>query len=88
MLRRIAIYLVLSACIGLPVANAFGQAEEKVDSQSQQDPFEIVTKYVGSSGQQVPHPDFILPLITDPSKTIQLSKYRGKKVLLLHFASW
>jgi hypothetical protein len=34
-----------------------------------------------------PHPDFILPSI-DGDRDIQLSNYRGKKVLLLHFASW
>ena len=34
-----------------------------------------------------PHPDFILPSIED-GKQLQLSDYRGKKVLLLHFASW
>ena len=34
-----------------------------------------------------PHPDFILPSIED-GKPIQLSDLRGKKVLLMHFASW
>jgi hypothetical protein len=34
-----------------------------------------------------PHPDFILPSIEDGSP-IQLSDFRGKKVLLMHFASW
>ena len=33
------------------------------------------------------HPDFILPSIDD-GKPLQLSSYRGKKVLLMHFASW
>ena len=33
------------------------------------------------------HSDFVLPSIEDGSN-IQLSDYRGKKVLLLHFASW
>ena len=32
------------------------------------------------------HPDFILPTID--GKTLRLSDYRGKKVLLFHFASW
>jgi len=35
----------------------------------------------------MPHPDFILPSIDD-GKPIQLSDLRGKKVLLMHFASW
>ena len=34
-----------------------------------------------------PHPDFILPSIED-GKPVQLSDFRGKKVLLMHFASW
>lgn len=32
------------------------------------------------------HPDFLLPKIDDSMG--RLSDYRGKKVLLLHFASW
>jgi hypothetical protein len=34
-----------------------------------------------------PHPDFILPSIEDRS-AVRLSDFRGKKVLLVHFASW
>ncbi len=34
-----------------------------------------------------PHPDFVLPRI-DNRKPVSLSQYRGKKVLLIHFASW
>ncbi len=33
-----------------------------------------------------PHPDFTLPSIAD-GEPISLSQFRGKKVLLLHFAS-
>ena len=33
------------------------------------------------------HPDFILANIAD-GKPISLSDYRGKKVLLIQFASW
>jgi hypothetical protein len=33
------------------------------------------------------HPDFTLPTITD-GRPISLSDYRGKKVLLIQFASW
>ena len=32
------------------------------------------------------HPDFSLPDVED--KQVQLTAYRGKKVLLFHFASW
>ena len=34
-----------------------------------------------------PHPDFVLPRI-DNGKPLQLSDFRGKKILLVHFASW
>jgi peroxiredoxin len=33
------------------------------------------------------HPDFTLPTIGD-RKPISLSSFRGKKVLLIQFASW
>lgn len=33
------------------------------------------------------HPDFTLPNIAD-GKPVSLSDYRGKKVLLIQFASW
>ncbi len=33
------------------------------------------------------HPDFTLPNTAD-GKPVSLSDYRGKKVLLIHFASW
>jgi len=33
------------------------------------------------------HPGFTLPSITD-GKPISLAQFRGKKVLLIHFASW
>jgi len=33
------------------------------------------------------HPDFTLPNIKD-NKPVSLSQYRGRKVLLIHFASW
>lgn len=33
------------------------------------------------------HPDFSLPSIAD-RKPIKLSEFRGKKMLLFHFASW
>jgi len=34
-----------------------------------------------------PHPDFMLPSITD-GRPITLSQFRGRKVLLIHLASW
>lgn len=34
-----------------------------------------------------PYPDFVLPSIDD-QRPIRLSDLRGKKVLLIHFASW
>lgn len=33
------------------------------------------------------HPDFVLPTISD-GKPLSLSQFRGKKVLLIQFASW
>jgi len=33
------------------------------------------------------HPDFVLPRIDD-GKPVSLSDFRGKKVLLIQFASW
>jgi hypothetical protein len=33
------------------------------------------------------HPDFVLPTIRD-GKAVALSQFRGKKVLLIQFASW
>lgn len=33
------------------------------------------------------HPDFTLPSIAD-GKPVSLSDFRGKKVLLIQFASW
>ena len=34
-----------------------------------------------------PHPDFVLPDIAS-SRPVSLSQFRGKKVLIVHFASW
>lgn len=33
------------------------------------------------------HPDFVLPSIAD-GQPVSLSQFRGKKMLLVHFASW
>lgn len=45
----------------------------------------IATSYKVVAGEA--HPDFLYPRISDKSP-VSLSEYRGKKVLLLHFASW
>lgn len=41
--------------------------------------------YRPKKGEQ--HPDFTLPTISR-GEALSLSDYRGKKVLLIHFASW
>jgi hypothetical protein len=46
---------------------------------------EITSRYEPVLGK--PHADFALPSIDDNSK-ITLSDFRGKKVVLIHFASW
>lgn len=33
------------------------------------------------------HADFTLPAVSD-GKPVSLAQYRGKKLLLIHFASW
>jgi hypothetical protein len=33
------------------------------------------------------HPDFVLPEI-DTKEPVELSQFRGRKILLIHFASW
>ena len=40
---------------------------------------------IGTAQGQM-YPDFVLPSLA--GKEIRLSDYRGKKVLLFHFASW
>ena len=45
----------------------------------------VATQYRPRVGE--PHPDFVLPNIED-GKLTALSQFRGKKVLLMHFASW
>jgi peroxiredoxin len=48
-------------------------------------PNAVLAQYAPRVGK--PHPDFVLPNIEN-GKPIRLSQYRGKKVLLVHFASW
>lgn len=40
---------------------------------------------IGTAEGQM-YPDFVLPSLA--GKEVRLSDYRGKKVLLFHFASW
>ena len=61
--------------------------QERTENLSVQSSLAIATEYTPLKEKKGPHPDFILPSI-DGKNTIQLSDYRGKKVLLLHFASW
>jgi hypothetical protein len=48
-----------------------------------------VSSDAGSYSPQVGelHPDFTLPGMVD-NKPVSLSQFRGRKVLLIHFASW
>ena len=63
------------------------KAQSEDSTVDVQDPTQLFTTYEPMKGKSGPHPDFILPTI-EGDKTIQLSSFRGKKVLLLHFASW
>ena len=38
------------------------------------------------TGEGQMYPDFVLPSLA--GKDVRLSDYRGKKILLFHFASW
>jgi len=76
--------LISVACVSIP-DTVTGQ--EETSKTPVQDATAIEYKYTPRNGKRAPHPDFILPSI-DGDKMIQLSNYRGKKVLLLHFASW
>ena len=62
------------AAIGLMVACSFG---ESVDIHA-----EAAAAEVGK-----PYPDFTLPDL-ETRRPVNLSQFRGKKVLLIEFASW
>lgn len=52
----------------------------------------IFAAHAGAAGYDAPkpgepHPDFVLPRIDDRAP-VKLSSFRGKKVLLIQFASW
>jgi hypothetical protein len=77
---------VLLAIVGfLILASACPGQTEQTKSSPVQDATQIYVEYKPVKGH--PHPDFVLPSI-ESGEFIQLSNYRGKKVLLLHFASW
>ena len=65
------------------LASALPMAE--VIAQTQVESLAQPATYQPTVGE--PHPDFVLPSIADGTP-IRLSDYRGKKVLLVHFASW
>ena len=71
------------ACLGLamlcPGAPSLAQA-----TAQNQEPL-VVTRYQSQPGTV--HADFVLPRIED-GQPQRLSDLRGKKVLLVHFASW
>ena len=82
---NIFVLFLLTSLLTLP-SIAAGQTKTGSNAQANvQDATLIHRQYKPVVGQ--PHLDFILPSI-DGDKNIQLSDYRGKKVLLLHFASW
>ena len=76
--------LIFVACFSI-LKNVDGQ--NVLTQMFDQDANTIAYQYVPLKQKRGPHPDFILPSIHGDD-VIQLSDYRGKKVLLLHFASW
>ena len=76
---------------GIMMASCFpitARCQSETSESATQSPTELALKYAGKNAKpKTLHPDFILPLI-DGAETLQLSQYRGQKVLLLHFASW
>lgn len=78
-------FLMVGVCLLMSVGFS-GETQGRIQDSPFQDSCKIVRAYKPVVGQ--PHPDFILPSIGEQKTSIQLSDYRGKKVLLLHFASW
>lgn len=76
-------FIIASPAMGQPTSNADSTTAEVATSVSDGD--SGPTTYNPVIGQ--PHPDFLLPNI-DSKKPTRLSDYRGKKILLVHFASW
>ena len=79
---RFVFALLVLGVIGLGNNASFGL---EIAHETTQNATKITLAYKPPVGKS--HPDFILPSI-DGKESIQLSKYRGQKVLLLHFASW
>jgi hypothetical protein len=88
MLKTCICLLSLSIIAGSGAVTVQAQSSNDSESLVKQDPLSVALTYSAMRGKEVAHPDFILPSIDDPNENIQLSNYRGKKVLLLHFASW
>ena len=89
MLKTLIVFLIsLSFLAGFGADTIRAQLSDNSENVVKQDALRVALKYSAMRGKKVAHPDFILPSIDDPKETIQLSEYRGKKVLLLHFASW
>ena len=83
-----ALHVFLIGLLGVVTANSFLSGQDNPPGKTSiQDSRFIAAAYTPSIEKSIPHPDFVLPSV-DGGASIQLSKYRGKKVLLLHFASW
>ncbi len=66
-------------CISVRALFVWGAALTLLALPAQAEP------YAPRVGQR--HPDFTLPTISD-GKPVSLSQFRGKRVLLSHYASW
>ena len=79
-------FIAKLCCAVVIVTSGFlGQILTAQETAQIQDATKIHRQYKAVDGEA--HVDFILPSI-ESGEFIQLSKYRGQKVLLLHFASW
>lgn len=86
-LYKVSLSRIATMSLALIASYVFSLGTVSAQTTTLQDPYLIAESYSASKGQGSAHPDFILPSI-DSGDSIQLSKFRGKKVLLLHFASW
>jgi len=77
---------ILTGCLFcLPFLQKSTVGQIKTESEATISDDSAPVTYRPEIGQ--PHPDFVLPKIAD-GKPLKLSDFRGKKVLLVHFASW
>jgi hypothetical protein len=83
--RFVFAMLAVTMLVGVMGLGNHTSCGSDIAHQRAQDATKITLTYQPREGRS--HPDFILPSI-DGKESIQLAKYRGKKVLLLHFASW